>query len=69
MDSQKRIENLEERLTMSSIQLSKYQRSSLWQRYLDSSGGGNNLGAVNQPIIADSMKEKPKKKKKKRLRI
>jgi hypothetical protein len=29
----KPIENLEERLTTSSTQLSKYQQSSLWQRY------------------------------------
>src|SRR5688572_2754741 len=29
----KPIENLEERLTTSSTRLSKYQRSSLWQRY------------------------------------
>jgi chromosome segregation ATPase len=29
----KPIENLEERLTTSSARLSKYQRSSLWQRY------------------------------------
>jgi len=36
---------------------------------LDSHGRGNHLGAVNQPAIAHSMKEKPKKKKKKRLRI
>jgi hypothetical protein len=36
---------------------------------LDSNSGGNHLGVVNQPAIADSMKEKPKKKKKKRLRI
>ena len=36
---------------------------------LDSHRGGNHLGAVNQPAIADSMKKKPKKKKKKRLRI
>src|SRR5687767_11936813 len=32
-DLHKPIENLEERLTTSSIRLSKYQKSSLWQRY------------------------------------
>src|SRR5687768_14862782 len=32
-DLHKPIENLEERLTTSSTRLSKYQQSSLWQRY------------------------------------
>jgi septation ring formation regulator EzrA len=32
-DLHKPIENLEERLTTSSVRLSKYQKSSLWQRY------------------------------------
>ena len=36
---------------------------------LDGSGRRDHLGAVNQPAIGDSMKQKPKKKKKKRLRM